>query len=377
MSIFKKLIAFSFLIFFPFLSFADSLTCQTGFNGGFLVFEKIYAECNDGYSISIEGLGASYPFRFAKESIEIGCPFQSEIAGTYFGVKASAGLLLHASGALFVGEGFCFVGGLGLGGGTSASLTLLAIERGGVLFNAIRTVNIEKLERQLNLLKDAENIKDLKGNTPLLVAAFSSGSILNRIIEWEKSRLNNPSEWQLYINTPNESGVTALMRIALFGHEDILRLLIEEGADVNHEINLDDDYSGGETAIMWAVEGGRENVLKLLIEGGADVNHKNKFGKTALMYAAESGYVNLMKVLIDNGAEVNAIENDRRLTSRLIRAGETALMKAAKYGSDGAVQLLIDSGADVNMKTSEGMTALSYARNDYIEKIIKDAGGHY
>ena len=64
---------------------------------------------------------------------------------------------------------------------------------------------------------------------------------------------------------------------------------------------------------------GHEEVVKLLIEKGAEVNRTDKAGVTALMAASEQGHGEIVKLLIEKGAEVN----------RTDEAGETALMVAS------------------------------------------------
>jgi len=64
------------------------------------------------------------------------------------------------------------------------------------------------------------------------------------------------------------------------GHEDVARLLIDKGADVNakdvHDL----------TSLMRASQDGHKGAATLLIEKGADVNAKDQNGKTAGDYAA-------------------------------------------------------------------------------------------
>ena len=62
------------------------------------------------------------------------------------------------------------------------------------------------------------------------------------------------------------SGITLLIGAALHGHERVVELLIQHGA----EINLQD--SVGSTALMLAAQEGHERVVDLLIRHGAEVN---------------------------------------------------------------------------------------------------------
>ena len=63
------------------------------------------------------------------------------------------------------------------------------------------------------------------------------------------------------------SGLTLLMLAAHHGHERVVDLLLQHGADVNRQ-----DSNGG-TALMSAANEGHERVVDLLLQRGAEVNH--------------------------------------------------------------------------------------------------------
>jgi ankyrin repeat protein len=48
------------------------------------------------------------------------------------------------------------------------------------------------------------------------------------------------------------------------GHEAVVKLLLEKGADMERK------SSNGRTPLWWAAEGGHEAVMKLLLEKGAE-----------------------------------------------------------------------------------------------------------
>jgi ankyrin repeat protein len=93
---------------------------------------------------------------------------------------------------------------------------------------------------------------------------------------------------------------TALMGAAEGGHEAVVRLLVNRGADVNAK--KDDDH-GEETALMGAAEGGHEAVVRLLVDHGADVNARRsdyyRRGETALMGAAKKGHMAVVWLLAE------------------------------------------------------------------------------
>ena len=105
-------------------------------------------------------------------------------------------------------------------------------------------------------------------------------------------------------NAINKYNKTALMRAAFEGQKDIVKLLIDNGAEVNA---VDDNNS---TPLMWAVGGNRDfpNVVKLLLEAGAYVNYKTSsayFGQTALDMA-EYGKLTRSIAVLKSWGGVNA-----------------------------------------------------------------------
>jgi ankyrin repeat protein len=93
---------------------------------------------------------------------------------------------------------------------------------------------------------------------------------------------------------------TPLSIAANNGHHEILKLLIENGADINYTC-----YEGW-TALYSAVFFGRLEVVKLLIEHGADIDKPTDNGWTPLHTAAFSGHIDIAKLLIENGADIRA-----------------------------------------------------------------------
>lgn len=94
---------------------------------------------------------------------------------------------------------------------------------------------------------------------------------------------------------------------------------------------------------------GHDSVIKLLLEHGANPNTCDRRGRDALSVAAEHGYQIAVKLLLDHGAEVNHVDDYER----------SALSYAAEGGHDTVVRLLMDHKADVNTKDDGDRNALS------------------
>jgi ankyrin repeat protein len=104
---------------------------------------------------------------------------------------------------------------------------------------------------------------------------------------------------------------------------DLVELALDNGA------NVEGGEGGGTTPLMWASRLGHINVVKLLLERGADVNKREKTsvhdgGHSALSYAAIRGHVEIGGLLLDYGADIESKTNKRAFNDR---AGEkTPLM---------------------------------------------------
>lgn len=182
-------------------------------------------------------------------------------------------------------------------------------------------------------------------------------------------------------DTISDRSLSPLPKAALFGHADIVRLLLEHGADVNAK---GDD---GSTALTIAIQyGGHVEIVRALLNKGADPNAKLSDGRTPLMLTADSPEI--VKALLEKGADVSARDNHRGETAlkkavdgeeiECVRAllyygadvntmdvdGYSALMQAAGTGQTGIVKLLLSKGVDVNARDKDGWTALLGAAAD-------------
>jgi hypothetical protein len=84
---------------------------------------------------------------------------------------------------------------------------------------------------------------------------------------------------------------TALMEAAKADHLDVVKLLLEEHADVDAR-NLK-----GETALMAAAGEGHSDVVKLLLDSGAAVLTRDHHDKTPLMWAAIKGDADTVRLI--------------------------------------------------------------------------------
>ena len=112
-----------------------------------------------------------------------------------------------------------------------------------------------------------------------------------------------------------------------------------------------------------AASGGLEEIVRLLISAGADVNTKDEFGVAPLAGAARFGHTRIISRLLDAGAEIDA-------TSQM---GWTALMNAAYGGEADAARLLVDRGADVSISDGNhtAMNLAEWGRHKELAQILE------
>ena len=130
------------------------------------------------------------------------------------------------------------------------------------------------------------------------------------------------------------------------GSTEGVKKLLAAGAEVNAT-------SGGTTPLASAIFACRLDMVRLLVEHGAEVNTRDRHGVTPLHLAAREGLLRTAQYLLDRGANVKARDND----------GRSPLHDAVCMNDDLGV-LLIDAGADVS------------AKDKYGRSIVPDAAGH-
>jgi ankyrin repeat protein len=149
------------------------------------------------------------------------------------------------------------------------------------------------------------------------------------------------------------------------GHQRMVKLLLDHGAPVDAE------DSCHTTALQMASATGSEQIAKLLISAGANVNSMGgllRLYGTALEFAVINNHVSVAELLLKNGADVAAVNID----------GLDALHIAAEQGHLGIAKLLLEHGANTSTPDFEGRTPISLASgrgHDHLVKLLLEHGG--
>ena len=163
---------------------------------------------------------------------------------------------------------------------------------------------------------------------------------------------------RLWMMLYDNSGLTPLSIAAYFGLNRFASILLKDGYDIGE---------GLETSLRLAADQGHEKMVRMLLEHGADPCSKDPLTSTALMNACSNGHFRVAQILLDHGSDSNDQYRER---------GE-ALEASAFYGHDKVFKLLLGYGADVNTIGPHGGTALRAAverENNRIFQILLDHG---
>jgi ankyrin repeat protein len=221
------------------------------------------------------------------------------------------------------------------------------------------------------LYKDRRTIAQIRQDNALILAAgYGDVNAVRKALK-AGARINS-----YYIDGhiafgSDGSGYTALMDAGSEGHVEVVKLLIEEKADLNLECR--NPRYEGETALYRAVVRDRDAVVDLLVKAGAKGSPKQirlgidmrraacrgfkiRDGEGYPNYPGGAGGDEALEIAeaLKRGADINAADP----------RGYTPLMYAANLGLVENVKALLAHGADATLKTRHGSSALSLAQGD-------------
>ena len=149
-------------------------------------------------------------------------------------------------------------------------------------------MDLSELTRRM-FLDECKLKSDLTNNLRHLAAAGDVKSLITLLMCHRASGGD-----LLDVNSAEEgTGRTALMFASEFGHADICRLLLQNGAEVNAVDNV-----VGSSALILAADNGHLRVCQILVQNDAKVNALDDNDRSALMLAVIKGHVKICKLLL-------------------------------------------------------------------------------
>jgi len=144
------------------------------------------------------------------------------------------------------------------------------------------------------------------------------------------------------------------------GEMDETKLFLQAGMNV-------DETLGGETALSMICGSGSIEMIRLLLENGADPNGKSTTSSIPIVNAALANSLDIAEILLDAGADPNAAFDEPNFGEDGKR---TALMLAAHRGHSEMTKLLLKHGARAGTLNEPGETALSLAEDSGHTEIV-------
>lgn len=189
-----------------------------------------------------------------------------------------------------------------------------------------------------------------------------------------QTSLQHLMDYNADLCVPTQRGSTSLMLACAKGYPSIVTALLRHIAKQrlknecdkaagssgtqkvphNHEINQGNE--NGETCLMLACERGSAEIVRILLDEGADPTLADIKGVTPLIITCKRGHEKIVPLLLKKGAKVNTQDED----------GNTPLHMCIKFyrefsGHRKCVELLLDAGSSLDVKNKEGLTPVMMA----------------
>ncbi|RYP58651.1 hypothetical protein DL770_010383 [Monosporascus sp. CRB-9-2] len=233
--------------------------------------------------------------------------------------------------------------------------------------------NTQKLESACQVMSELRFQHEAHVSGLHVAAYFGLENLVRKAIRKEKD---------FALNAKTKRGETALHWAATYRQVQFLKLLIEQGAELNAtdiagrtalhnavmnghlpsvevllsskgrlDLNLQDSQRW--TPLRWAAAYGQTKIVEVLLAKGADVDAQDKDGWAALCWAAWRGHTRIVKQLVQHGA---SLERPSTVNSHW-----TLLSWAAREGQEALIELLIEKRLNLNTVDDEGRTALRWS----------------
>lgn len=201
------------------------------------------------------------------------------------------------------------------------------------------------------------NVAVFKGSTDIIRLLCDNGADVNQGLTPGYNSVHQALQWpglstlleyRPDVNAVSPIGRVPLHRIARETPLDNVKMLVRAGADANFA-----DEEDGWTPLISALDAKNEAVAEFLLTQKPDLNHWAKFWGAPLHVACRRGLVNIARCMIKNGADVNLDGSDRARTpliSAFFNQEDNFSPSPEDLNNDNniaVVNLLLESGADL------------------------------
>jgi hypothetical protein len=163
----------------------------------------------------------------------------------------------------------------------------------GNIHQAARKGDLERVKSLLSLDAKQLNAQDQLGDTPLsLSAAYARWDLLRYLLEAGAD-----------VNVITRTNSTSVHCACYHDRADMVELLLQKGGAPCLQVK---DVFGEYTPMLRAVQRGNRNVVSFLLERGVSPDEATKEGWNALHLAAKCGHRHLYGLLIEQGVSLDA-----------------------------------------------------------------------
>lgn len=202
---------------------------------------------------------------------------------------------------------------------------------------AIKTGNEHKLKDLLSHFKEFIDSHDTEGNTLLIIAVINVQESIVKML------LDEGAD----VNAPDTRGMTSLHYAVLAENEAIVQMLVARGSYLN---GRNDNF---ETPLSVAVVQRNVNIVNILLQKQANVNISDAFGNTPLHCSATLGYGEIVTSLLENGKDID-------LDAKNVEE-YTPLMLAIKNGFEDIALKISEKGANMDQAGSDNVPPIIVA----------------
>ena len=199
----------------------------------------------------------------------------------------------------------------------------------------------------------------------LLPLKRACSSFIEKIAMVDRDRIHHASKngeidevtWFLSvgisIDCTDPYGRTSLYYACSAGHFEIVKLLLEQNADVGVS-----DFKLGYSPLHLACRRGFINIADILVKYGANIDARDHHGDTSL---CRSEY-KIAELLLNHGADINIKDNH----------DNTPLHYVSYWGQIDKLCLFLSHGADGTIRNHQNKTALDVARSRGRMEIVQE-----